>query len=710
MANTLRVAVVASGLAVGQTAEANPIRKVVTMLQNVQKKVEAEGEKEEQMFLKFQCYCKTSGSTLTDSIEGSTAKVPQVQSNIEAGEAQVKQLGEDLNLHQSDRAAAKAAIAEATAVRGKEASVYAALKAETSSQIAAINKAVAALEKGAGGAFLQTQSADVLRSIVQSKVTMNDADRDELTSFLSQGADYSPASGEITGILKTLGDEMTASLADATSAEQAGIKSFDGLVAAKKKQIAACTKAIEEKTVRVGELKVNIVEMKADLSDTEEALIEDQKFLADLEKNCATAQDDWDAVCKVRAEEMVALADTIKMLNDDESLELFKQALPGAASSLVQVQSSTASMKTKALAVLHAAQMSNHHPQLDLIALALHGKKVSFDAVIKMIDDMVVLLKKEQVDDANKKEYCNIQLDSLEDSMKGLERSISDSEVAIEDAKETIKTYAAEIEELEAGIKALDKSVAEATEDRKEENSDFTTLMAQDSAAKELLGVAKNRLNKFYNPKLYVPPPKVERSQQDAITQDLGGATAAPTAPGGIAGTGVTVLATISAHQNVAPPPAPERPGAFKKKTEESNGVIAMLDALIGDLDKEMTVAETEEKDAQADYEKMTSDAAEKRATDTKAISEKEGGKADMEAALGKHTEELKSSKKEVLATIEVIQATHGECDWLLQNYDMRKEARTNEIDALTKAKSVLSGADYSLLQKDSSRFLGGRK
>ena len=115
-----------------------------------------------------------------------------------------------------------------------------------------------------------------------------------------------------------------------------------------------------------------------------------------------------------------------------------------------------------------------------------------------MIDDMVILLKKEQVDDANKKEYCNIQLDSLEDSKKGLERSISDSEVAIEDAKETIKTYTAEIGELEAGIKALDKSVAEASEQRKEENSDFTTLMAQDSAAKELLGVAKNRLNKFY--------------------------------------------------------------------------------------------------------------------------------------------------------------------------------------------------------------------
>jgi len=385
------------------------------------------------------------------------------------------------------------------------------------------------------------------------------------------------------------------------------------------------------------------------------------------------------------------------------------KALPGSAASLMQEQTNLVSMRTKALAELHAAQQSKHHPQLDLIALALHGKKVSFDAVIKMIDDMVVLLKKEQVDDDSKREYCNIQFDSLEDAMKGLERSISDSEVAIEDAKETIKTTASEIEELAAGIKALDKSVAEATENRKEENSDFTTLMSQDTAAKELLGVAKNRLNKFYNPKLYVPPPKVERSQEDKIAQDLGGETAAPTpAPGGIAGTGVTVFAGISAHQNVAPPPAPERPGAFKKKTEESNGVIAMMDALIADLDKEMTVAEAEEKDAQADYEKMTSDSAEKRAMDSKSISEKEGVKADTEAALGKHKEELKSNKKEALATIEVIQATHGECDWLLQNFDVRKAARSNEIGAMTKAKAVLSGADYSLLQQRSMRSLRG--
>merc|ERR1719440_379530 len=108
-----------------------------------------------------------------------------------------------------------------------------------------------------------------------------------------------------------------------------------------------------------------------------------------------------------------------------------------------------------------------------------------------MIDDMTALLKSEQGDDDNKKEYCTVQFDSLDDKKKALERSVSDSEKAIEDSKEAIATLTSEIEALADGIKALDKSVAEASEARKEENEDHTSLMAQDNAAKELLGVAK---------------------------------------------------------------------------------------------------------------------------------------------------------------------------------------------------------------------------
>merc|ERR1719401_358030 len=124
-----------------------------------------------------------------------------------------------------------------------------------------------------------------------------------------------------------------------------------------------------------------------------------------------------------------------------------------------------------------------------------------------------------------------------------------------------------------------------------------------------------------------------------------------------------------------------------------------MMDMLVQDLDKEMQVAETEEKDAQADYEKAMADAAQQRADDVKKLGDAESAKADTEARLQAHTDDKSSASKELQATLETISNLHGECDWLLKYFDARKEARTGEIDALGKAKAVLSGADYSLLQ-----------
>merc|ERR1719316_1026578 len=153
----------------------------------------------------------------------------------------------------------------------------------------------------------------------------------------------------------------------------------------------------------------------------------------------------------------------------------------------------------------------------------------------------------------------------------------------------------------------------------------------------------------------------------------MGGTLVPTAAPGGIAGTGVTVLADVSAHK-AAPPPPPETAAAFSKKSEESNGVIAMIDLMIADLTKEMTESKTEEKLAQEDYEKTMADSAEKRAIDTKALADKEKAKAETEVALDAHEEEKTATTKTLMATLKHIQSLHGECDWLLQYYQVRKE------------------------------------
>merc|ERR1719172_520564 len=127
-----------------------------------------------------------------------------------------------------------------------------------------------------------------------------------------------------------------------------------------------------------------------------------------------------------------------------------------------------------------------------------------------MIDDLIGLLAKEQIEDDKKKEWCSSEIEALEDA-----------------------------------IKALDKAVEEATEQRKAEHEEFVETTAANNAAKDLIGFAKNRMQKFYNPKLYKPPPKRELTEEERITLNMGGTLAPTAAPGGIAGTGIG-LAEIS--------------------------------------------------------------------------------------------------------------------------------------------------------------------
>merc|ERR1719323_760912 len=464
------------------------------MLQSMQKKITEEGVKEKVLYEKFMCYCKTSGGDLKMSIAAAEKKSPEVSSDIDTAENQKISMQEQLKTAQTDRSAAKTAQEEATAIREKEAAAFAAEKADYDANIGAMTKAITALSKGMAGSFVQTGEAQVLRRLALGKTEMIDADRQELLAFLSakQGSEYVPVSGEITGILKDMNDKMVKSLADATSSEQGSLKSYEELMSAKSKEIAALTASIESKTKRIGELAVEIVQMKEDLSDTQASLREDKKFLAELETGCKT-KSEWETIVKTRAEELTALAETIKILNDDDALELFKKTLPSAGASLMQVGSNTQRTRDRALAVLKAANKAVRadHVHFNLVELALHGKKVGFEKVIKMVDDMKDVLKKEQYDDDHKKEYCATQLDTADDKKKGVSRTLADQESAIERAEEGIATLKSEIASLEDGIAALDKSVTEAMVQRKEEHEAFTELMASDSAAKDLLAVAK---------------------------------------------------------------------------------------------------------------------------------------------------------------------------------------------------------------------------
>mmetsp|Transcript_81983 Transcript_81983/g.219337 ORF Transcript_81983/g.219337 Transcript_81983/m.219337 type:complete len:770 (+) Transcript_81983:83-2392(+) len=669
VAVTFALATTVSATSEGSTA--NPIRRVVSMLQAMQKKVEQEGEEAEELFAKFECYCNKNDEKLVKSIADGEQKISDLKTAQESDAAEKKQIDEELKQHKEERAAANDAVEQATSMRKKENGAFESESADLTANLKAMKAAVAAIEKGVSGAFLQSNEGAVFRHVVQAA---SDEYKSDLEAFL-QSSQTGAGSDEIVGILKTMVDEMTARLDEITHNEGEAVENFNSLISAKNAEIAAAQEAIESKTARSGELAVKIATDANDLKATQKAVTADEGYLEELKKGCKQGSADYEETRKDRAEELVAIADTIKLLNSDDALELFKKSLPSP--SLLQVQAAARSVRDQALDALRSA----HGVNVGLIMTALHGKKQGFEEVLKMIDEMAKALKQEQEDDIKKKEYCGEEINKVQDHIKQVDFQIGDLSAQIEAQEEAIETYTADIKTLKESIKDLDKAVAEATEQRKAEHEAYVAEAADNNAALELLGFAKNRLNKFYNPKQYKEPPQEELSEEEKVEQAYS-------------------FVQIRSHSVDAPPPPPAMP---KRNKQEGGGVIGLLNNIISDLKLEMNQDKLTEEDAQADYEKLAADAAAKREASVQSLSEKEAALAQANGDLL----DLKESKKDAETDKSEAHATemnlHAECDWLVENFETRKTARTEELEALEKAKAVLSGADFSLLQVESS-------
>merc|ERR1719224_411532 len=262
----------------------------------------------------------------------------------------------------------------------------------------------------------------------------------------------------------------------------------------------------------------------------------------------------------------------------------------------------------------------------------------------------------------------------------------------------TVDQLTAEVATLQEEIKALDKAVAEATETRKEEHEAFLQSQAENQACTQLIEKAKNALNKFYRPNLYKAAPKRELTQEEKILAASGRSDMIATdAPQMIAGTNQPVYVQVRRASNDAvPPPPSETFGAYQKKDGKSNGVMALMDQMVNDLKADMTDAKHAEETAQKEYEDLMAASQKTRTANAKSITEKEGAKAGWQEKIETAKEDQASTKEELLKIGEYISGLHGSCDFLVENYGLRKEARTNEIEGLKNAKAVLSGANFS--------------
>jgi len=690
---------------------ANPMRRVITLLQDMQKEVEAEGEKEKKLYDNFMCFCKNSNKELSAGGSGAKGQIEKLSAQLEEEQAEKSQISQELIQHKKDRADAQNDLAKAKSIREREHEEYVAQTGEQNKNIQDIKAAITALEKGMGAtAFAQLPAVSVIKRMV-SGIDVTDAQN--VMSFLSQSGDYVPQGGQIVGIMKNMLDDMDKNLNGAVSEEERAAAAYADLKDSKEKEIAAASEAIEDKTKRSGELAVSVVQTQNALDDAGAELGDTQKFLANLSVQCDEKTKEWQERSETRHQEITAIGEAISVLNDDDALDVFKSTIPSPSLASVserryrflQAKQESASPLAKARTLVNSAsEMYRSSKALNLLSFSLSSKLkslekqggVDFAVVTKMIDDMVTLLGKEQADDTKHKNWCEAEFDKSSDDGKAAQEKIDSLASCEQEISDEIASTKDSIATLQQEIQELDQSVATATAQRKQEHSEYTETMTMTEAAIQLIEKAKNRLNKFYNPNLYKAPAKRELTQEEKLYADAGrGEWNATPAPQGIAGTTQTVF--IQLHKfMVAPPAAPETFGAYQKKDGKSKGVIALMDMLQKDLEKDMTEAEHNEKTAQKDYAELTSDAQATRAQDSKSITDKESNKAKLEGKLQEVKSQSVMTADELNQVRNYVAELHSSCDFITQNFDLRKQARTNEVESLKNAKAVLSGANYS--------------
>jgi len=195
---------------------ANPIRKVVGMLQDMQKTVEAEGEKEKDLFDKFMCYCNNGAGSLDASIQAASSQIEALTGKIATDAAQRSQSQQDIGQHKTDGAAAQTTIKESTAMLEKEAGEFAASSGEMKANIAAMTGALDALKKGLSASLLQTTVGQTLKSLLEHSPAVPDAERSTLLSFLETGEG---GSDQIVGVVAQMKETMEADLKQTTADE-----------------------------------------------------------------------------------------------------------------------------------------------------------------------------------------------------------------------------------------------------------------------------------------------------------------------------------------------------------------------------------------------------------------------------------------------------------------------------------------------------------
>jgi hypothetical protein len=668
------LAIAGRSIAVADDADnASPVKKVLKLLKDMQGQLEAEKAHEEEVYAKLSCWCEVNGKEKDAAVDAAMRKTAELESTINALTAKASDVEGSIKSLKEESAANQESLKAASELRAKERAEFNAEDKELMLSVDAIKNALVILSRhqsflqvssGFPSAFLEAKKMvkkllddhdDLLNQILDPN------DKGLVEQFVQAGgaeAIKTKNMGEIVGILKQMKETFESNMSKATADEKKAEETFAQLKSAKTEEIQAGLDLIASKEQLLAKTNSKKAEAKEDLTDTTTGLNADQAFLLDLKKRCSVSDSEWQERQKTRSAEISAVSEAIAIIAGDDAHDTF-----GRTFSFLQVSRKSAkddARRAKAHAIL--MKQASKEASASLLAVASAVQLDAFSKVSDMINKMIADIKQESDDETEHKAYCEAELHTNEMATTDNDNLLKDLQAQVADLSSQIDTFTDEIAELKASITEMYIQMQRSNENREVENRQFQTTVADQRATQVILLKALDRLNVFYD--------------QQALLQ-------AKPKP--------SLIQSHGKHKQAPPPGLSEY-----KSNDGAGSVLTMLKEIIQDAKNMEKTAIKDEQDANDGYVAFVQQTYEAVAAAQSSIVDKQEAKSESEIAKIGKVEDLKGAEAEAKTLNNVLAQLHSSCDFVMENFFLRQEARDNEISSLQETLAALKTDEAS--------------
>jgi len=681
----------APALAANVKDNANPLAKVLELMDSLAAKITAEGVAEEKAYKEYTAWCDDAATnkgfeikTLTSSKAKLEATIGKETGEIDTSVSKIEELASGISTSESE-------LKQATGIRSKESADFAASEAELVDTIDTIARAITIIEREMAknpASFAQVDTSD-MKNIVNALSTIVDAaafsgkDKQKLLALAQQkdteqdddmelgapaAAAYKGHSSGILDVLEDLKEKAEEELGELRKAEVAAKHNYEMTKQSLVDQIEADTKDLDDEKSSKASSEEAKATAEGDLAETIKGLKDAKDTLADANANCMQVAQDHEATVAARTEELKVIAEAKKVLSEtsggavDQTYSFIQQNQQVMSS----LHSGSDLAKKEVVTLVKKLAKEHHSAALAQLASRIQavlrfGGESPFDKVKGLISDMIAKLEAEAGSEATEKGYCDEQMTKTQAKKEELSAGISKLTAKIDKAAAASAGLKEDVKRVQGELAALAKAQAEMDTIRREQNGDYTQAKSDLEAG--LAGVRKalSVLREYYG------------SSSASLVQDGQGLAAAMQQPA--------------------------KPEAHSKAGGAGTSIIGILEVVESDFAKNLASEETQEADAASEYEKTTQENSVSKTMKEQDVKYSTQEFKSLDKSISEMSADRETTDTELQAVLEYFAKIKDRCIAKAETYESRKGRRTAEIEGLKQALTILED-ETALVQR----------